>query len=87
MCRGCCKLTSNLLFLVVAILDAGKEDGGLVGKDEAVLLEVLVTGIKHSIQHALVEEEITHPLGDDDVHFGEGQLNLLHLALNQSDFI
>lgn len=85
----CCvvKLTSNLLLLVVAILDTGKEDGGLVGEDETILLEVLVTGIKNSVQHALVEEEIAHPLGDDDVHLGERKLNFLHLALDQGDLV
>lgn len=81
------ELTANLLLLVVAILNTGEEDGGLVGEDEAVLLEVGVSGIENGVEHGLVEEEVSHPLRDDDVNLGEGELNLLHLALEQGDLI
>jgi len=81
--------TANLLVLVIAILDAGHEDGRLVGEDEAlaVLAQVLVARPQHRVQHALVQQEVAHPLGDDDVDFREGQLHLLHLALQQRDLV
>ena len=81
------KLTINLLLLVVAVLDTGKEDGGLVGEDQAVLNQVLVSGVQDRVQHAFVEEEVAHPLGDDDINLRERQLNLLHLALDQGDLV
>jgi len=81
------KLTSNLLLLVVTVLDTGDKDGGLVGEDETALLEVTVTGPQDSVQHALVQQEVAHPLGDDDVDLGEGKNNLLHLALKKSDLV
>lgn len=80
-------LTANLLVLILSVLDTGHEDGGLVGEDQAVLDEVLVTGIQDSVEHALVQQEVAHPLGDDDVDLIEGQLDLLHLALEQGDLV
>lgn len=81
------ELTVDLLLLVVAILDTGDKDGGLVGEDQTALLEVAVTGPQNSVQHGLVEQEVAHPLGDDDVDLGEGENNLLHLALQESDLV
>mgnify|MGYP000939939447 CR=1 FL=1 len=81
------KRTANLLLLVVSVLDTGEENGGLVGEDEAILLKVGVSGVEDGVEHGLVEEEIAHPLGDDDVNLGERQLNLLHLALDQCDLV
>lgn len=80
-------LTANLLVLVVAILDTGHKDSGLVGEDEAILLEVPVARVQDRVQHGLVQQEVPHPLGDDDVDLGEGDLNLLHLALDQGDLV
>lgn len=84
---NCEVLTSNLLVLVVAILNSGEIDGGLVGEDQAALLQVTVTGVQDSIQHRLVEKEITHPLGDDNINLRERKFNLLHLSLDQGDLI
>lgn len=80
-------LTSDLLLLVVTILDTSKEDGRLVREDQAVLLQVGVTRIQHGVQHGLVEQEVAHPLRDDDVDLGEGHIDLLHLALDQGDLV
>lgn len=79
--------TANLLILVVTIFDTSNEDGSLVGEDETAGSQVTVTGVEDSVQHGLVEEEITHPLRDDDVNLGEGKLDLLHLALDQGDLV
>jgi hypothetical protein len=81
------RLTVDLLLLVVAILDTGNKDGGLVGENETTLDEVAVTGPEDGIQHGLVEQEVAHPLGDDNVDLGEGENNLLHLALQESDLV
>lgn len=83
------KHTANLVLLVVAVLNTSHEDGGLVGEDKtlAVLAEVAVTGPQNGVKHALVEEEVAHPLGDDDIDLGERQLDLLHLALEQGDLV
>ena len=80
-------LTANLLVLVLSVLDTGHEDGGLIGEDQAILDEVLVTGIQDCVQHALVQQEVAHPLGYYDVDLVEGQLDLLHLALKQGDLV
>lgn len=82
-------LTANLVLLVVAILDTGHEDGSLVREDQAlaVFAEVAVTSPQDGVKHALVEEEVAHPLGDDDVDLRERQLDLLHLALEQCDLV
>lgn len=81
------RLTVDLLLLVVAILDTGNKDGGLVREDEATLLEVAVTSPQDSVQHGFVEQEVAHPLGDDDVDLGERKSDFLHLALEKSDLV
>jgi hypothetical protein len=83
------KRTANLVLLVVAVFDTSHEDGGLVREDKtlAVLAEVAVTRPQNGVHHALVEEEVAHPLGDDDVNLGERQLDLLHLALQEGDLV
>lgn len=83
------KHTSNLVVLVLAVLDSSHENGGLVREDQtlAVLAKVLVTGPEHGVQHALVQEEVSHPLGNDDVDLWERQLNFLHLALEQGNLV
>ena len=95
-CARCClakgeqkEPTANLVLLVVAVLNTSHEDGSLVREDEtlAVLAEVAVTGPQNGVHHALVEEEVAHPLGDDDVDLRERQLDLLHLALQEGDLV
>lgn len=80
-------LTSNLVILVIAILNTGNVHGSLVGEDQTTGVEVGVTGVENGIQHRLVQKEVTHPLGDDDINLGERKVNFLHLALEKSDLI
>lgn len=80
-------LTSYLLILVLAILDAAHENRGLVGEDQAILVQVPVTRIEHGVEHALVEKEIAHPFGYYDVDLGERHIDLLHLALDEGDLV
>ncbi len=56
-----------------------------IGEDHAVLLKVLVTRKQNSVQHRLVEEEIAHPLGDDDVKFLDRQFDILELSLDKGN--
>lgn len=77
----------DLLVLVVSVLDSGNEDGGLIWEDQAAWNKVLVTGPEDGIQHGLVKEEVTHPLGDDDVDLWEWEDNILHLALKKGNLV
>lgn len=45
----------------------------------------LVPSVQHGVEHGLVEEAVTHPLADDDVHLLHRQLHLLHFALKYGD--
>lgn len=81
------RLTANLLLLVIAILDTGDVDGGLVGEDQTILDQVLVPGVQDGVQHGFVEQEVAHPLRNDDVNFVKRKNNLLHLALEQGNLV
>lgn len=81
------QLTSNLLLLIISILNTGNKNGSLVREDQAILGKVLVPGVKHSVKHALVQKEVTHPLGNYDVDLGERDLDLFHLSLDQGDLV
>ena len=45
----------------------------------------LVPGEDDGVEHGLVEKAVAHPLRDDDVHFVDGKLRLLHLAFKDGD--
>ena len=75
----------NLVVLVLPVLNTGEVEGGLVGEHETPLGQPLVPGVEDRVQHGLVEEAVTHPLRDDDVHLGHRKLNLLHLAPDDGD--
>jgi hypothetical protein len=47
--------------------------------------EVLVSSEKDGVEHGLVEEEVAHPLGDNDVDLLDGELNVLELALDDGN--
>jgi hypothetical protein len=80
-------LTSDLLLLVVAVLDTSHEDGSLVREDQAILDQVLVARVQDGVEHGLVQQEVAHPLGYYYVDLVEGQNNLLHLSLQQGDLV
>ena len=44
----------------------------------------LVAGKEHGVEHGLVEEEVAHPLADDDVDL-LGQLDVLQLLVDDLD--
>lgn len=80
-------LTSNLVVLVLAVLNGSDVHSGLIGEDLAAFSEIGVTGVQNGVQHGLVEKEVTHPLRYDDVNLREGELDLLHLALEESNLV
>ena len=75
----------NLILAVLGILDTADEDLSLIGEDETVLHKPLVSGVEDSVEHRLVEEEVTHPLGDDDVNLVDGEGDVLDLAADEGD--
>lgn len=78
-------LTANFVILVLAVLDCSHIHGGLVRKDLPTRDKIGITSIKNGVQHALVKEEVAHPLRDDNIYLRKGKLNLLHLALEEGD--
>lgn len=57
----------------------------MIGEDESSLLEVFVASEKDGVQHGLVEQEVAHPFGYDDVELLDWELDVLELALHESD--
>ena len=77
----------EFLLFVVRVLDAHKVHFGPVGEHEAVRLEPLVPCVEDSVEHAFVEQEVTHPLGDNDVDLVHRQVDLLDLAFDYCDLV
>lgn len=75
----------DLLLLVIRVFYRSDVQRGVVGKYQAVLLQVLVAGEKDGVEHGLVKEEVTHPLGDDDVEFFVWERCIFKLALDESN--
>ena len=72
----------DLTVFISSVLNVCHTKGGPVWEDETIGCQPLVMDMQHSIEHALTEETVTHPLADNDVHFLHKQLHLLHLALD-----
>lgn len=72
-------------------LDGTQIYGCFVRHDDSgtVLDEPLVTSVEDGVEHGLVEEEISHPLADDDVDGLDsvGQRDLLELSLDERDHV
>ena len=77
----------DLVVLVLSVLDTADVEVGSVREHEAALSQPLVPGEEDGVQHGLVEQAVAHPLGDDDVNLGHGQLDLLHLAPDDGDSV
>lgn len=74
--------TVDLLVLVVAIFNAANIHACLVGKNDTSGCKPLVTGKNDRIKHALVEQEVSHPFADDNVHLVDGQGHLFDFSLD-----
>lgn len=85
MRKGGSKLTVDLLLLIIRIFNSGEVQGGFVGEDQTVLLQVLVSCKQDGVEHGLVQQEVAHPFGDDDVEFVNGQNGFLEFTLDERD--
>lgn len=65
----------------MAIMIYLNKQGRPVRQHDAPLGKVLVAREQYTRQHALVEEAVTHPFGDDDVNLANTDVHVLHLAL------
>lgn len=63
--------TSDLLILVLAILNSSHENCSLVRENQAIGSKIFVSGIQDGVKHGLIEQEISHPLRDYDVDLRE----------------
>ena len=52
--------------------DGRDEQARVAGVQRAVGLQELVPRYKHAVQHRLPQQEVAHPLADDDVHLNSG---------------
>eukprot|EP00760_Papus_ankaliazontas_P028252 PhM_4_TR359/c0_g1_i3/m.71426 len=77
---------SYLSVPVVGVLDAGDEHLGFVGEKLYIRGTELVAGHQHGVQHGLVDEEVAHPLRDDDIDL-LGHIDLLELSVENRDDI
>jgi hypothetical protein len=69
--------TVDFLLLVILVLDRGEVHDRVIREEESVWLEIAVACLEHSIEHGLVEEEVAHPFGNDNVILLDWQLSLL----------
>jgi len=79
----------DLVLTVLLVLDGGEEERSLVGEEEAIRGQPAVTSNKDGVEHGLVEEEVAHPLRDDNINLFNaiGKRNLLKLALDQGNLV
>ena len=60
---------------------------GPVGHEYAAGPQPLVARVDDRVEHGLVEQEVAHPLGDDDVDLLHRQLDLLHQSVEDGDLV
>ena len=79
----------DLVVLVLSVLDGGDVERGSVREHQTSRFEPLVPGEEDGVKHGLVEEAVSHPLGDDDVHLLNAvwQSYLLNFSANNLNFI
>ncbi|RUS35207.1 hypothetical protein BC938DRAFT_474224 [Jimgerdemannia flammicorona] len=76
-----------LVVFEVLVVNGGEEDTRLRGGEDAAWGEEPVASHEDRVEHSLVQQEITHPLRDDDVNLGDGEGDLLHPAADQRDHV
>mmetsp|Transcript_10114 Transcript_10114/g.27556 ORF Transcript_10114/g.27556 Transcript_10114/m.27556 type:complete len:306 (-) Transcript_10114:107-1024(-) len=72
----------NLIVPVLCVLNRHRPQRAFVRKYQTSRFQPLVPRVDDRVQHALVQQKVAHPLGDDDVHAPLGQLHLLNLSLD-----
>jgi hypothetical protein len=91
ICRACSWAHAAHLEVSDALLRNVRADGrevhvGVAGVHGASGLEELVACNQHRVQHGLTQQEVAHPLRDDDVDLLR-QLNRLDGALDDLDHV
>mmetsp|Transcript_32422 Transcript_32422/g.70797 ORF Transcript_32422/g.70797 Transcript_32422/m.70797 type:complete len:339 (+) Transcript_32422:511-1527(+) len=79
-------LVVHVLLRRLVAADRRQEHAAVARVQGTARLQPLVACNQDGVQHGLAEEEIAHPLGDDDVHLLR-ELELLHVALHDLDFV
>ena len=77
--------TVDLLFLVLLVLDGADEQRSGVRENHPTRLEVLIPRQKDGVQHGLVQQEIPHPLRDDDIELLDREFSLFKLPFDEGD--
>ena len=57
----------------------------MIGEDKASGLKILVAGEQNGVEHGLVQQEVAHPLRDDDVELLDGEHSFFEFALDEGD--
>lgn len=77
----------ELLLVVSLVVDHRHVHPRLVGHHQSPLSQPFIPCIQDRVEHGLIEQEITHPLGDDYVNFLDRQFDFFDQAVDYGDFI
>jgi hypothetical protein len=78
--------TIDLFLLVILVFDGSEEERCGIWENEPSQFEILVSCKKHGVEHGLVEQEVSHPFGDDDVELLHGEFGFFEFSLDKGDF-
>ena len=71
-------ITNQFFFVVVSVIQSCNEHFCSVRHENASLSQPLVFGIQNRVKHWFIEEEVAHPLRNDNIYFFNWKLNFLH---------
>ena len=77
----------DFVLIEALVVHGGQVERGAVREHHSVGLHPLVARVQHGVQHGLVEHEVAHPLGNDDVHALDRQRDFLAFALDHGDAV
>lgn len=77
----------DLVFLVRLVLHPKDEELGPIREDDAALGKPLVAGVDDALDEAAVEDGGPHPLAEDDVDGGDGEVDFLDLPADEGDLL
>ena len=71
----------------VVVIHSNQTHVTVVRQQVSTRSEVAITCPQHSVKHGFEEQEVAHPLGNDDVNTFERKLHVFHATFQQSDTI
>jgi hypothetical protein len=77
--------TIYLLVFIFLVLDGSQVQCCVVREYETAWLEVLVPSKEDCVEHRFVQQEVTHPLRDDDVILFDRKLSFFEFTFNKGD--